>query len=293
MKSVEKQFSEFDGSYCPKATFSPAANTLKLKPKESKQVSVYAKAKDGSRATEAKWEFLNQVNADFTPGSTEAASPTVSFTVKNATPDYIEVTAKFTSTAGVGEDKWRQPVEPGKGVIEGSFDGELSIETSLKEPIKHRWNGSVKLERFGPAGGAAGLYQVVSGSISLQTSGLEPTGVTGCHGSGQASAQITEGSLFVLPKGSEGLEGGPPYTYSFGLTLPFTKYIITRFACPEAAQKEGYESPPKSEIEWGAPWSMNVENKESVDGLFFNGTEKQDLGLGSYFEETWALHATE
>ena len=85
-----------------------------------------------------------------------------------------------------------------------------------------------------------------------------------------------------------GPEGGPPYEYGISLQLPFMPIKATRVSpCPEQAVKEGYEGSPFDAV---PAWKLNVEGQESADGLSFIGSHKEDLGMGSFFEEFWTLH---
>ena len=75
---VEPGWSTFNpkNGYCAEPVFTPAANTLKLKKRDAKQLGIYAKAKqDGGRATAARWTLLNSANAIFVPTASEARRP--------------------------------------------------------------------------------------------------------------------------------------------------------------------------------------------------------------------------
>ena len=116
---VEPGWSTFNpkNGYCAEPVFTPAANTLKLKKRDTKELGIYAKAKqDGDRATAARWTLLNSANAIFVPTASEAPAPNISYTVADAPPGgEVKVTVKFTSTAGVGEKTWTQPTEAEQG----------------------------------------------------------------------------------------------------------------------------------------------------------------------------------
>src|SRR4029079_11045442 len=88
---------------------------------------VHAKARaDGRTATGAKWTLLAPLNATFSPRNSSKASPTFAYTVsKNPRGDSVKVTVRFTSTAGVGEKTWTQPIGPGQTInhLTGTFGG--------------------------------------------------------------------------------------------------------------------------------------------------------------------------
>jgi hypothetical protein len=143
----------------------------------------------------------------------------------------------------------------------------------------------VKLDGFSVGGGAAGFYTVISGNVSVTLSGIESSGVTGCHQSGSAQGPVEGGFMEVTGTGPE---GGAPYEYDLLLQLPFTAIKATRVSpCPEAAEEEDWAGTP---FETGPAWKLNVKGQESADGLSFIGSNKEELGGGSYLEEIWTLH---
>ncbi|HZO05878.1 MAG TPA: hypothetical protein VFB52_05790, partial [Solirubrobacterales bacterium] len=180
-KAAETRWSSFDRRpFCAKAVFAPAGETLKLKKGQTAQLGVQAKAQDGSTAKEAKWSLLKQVGADFTPTASEAASANFSYTVKQAPGPFVEVTAKFTSTAGVGEDSWKQPTEallPTRFTI--TFSGSASYDASEvgEGGGQAQWSGNADLREMpspyppGTFPYELAMYKLNAGSITYSYSG--------------------------------------------------------------------------------------------------------------------------
>ena len=292
-KEIEPRWSTFNpkGGYCAEAVFSPASNTLKLKKNDRKQLSIYAKARqDGGRATGARWTLLGNVNADFSPGSSESPAPDISYTVTNApNGGEVKVTVKFTSTAGVGEGSWTQPTEtePTNHLV-GSFSGEISI-ASLNGPSVQSWSGTATLVRNIPdfLGGPNGTYQLESGGVTYHVSGQEGLGVTGCQWSGTHVVQLpvgmSSGSASVLGTLPEMIE---PYGYSIQInTPPLEEFTYTRHDCPEGAKDE-WEGKEET-----IPFlvSLNVEG-ESPDGVAFSGSQEESFG-GYTARKSWNFEA--
>jgi hypothetical protein len=289
-RSAEAGWSTFGRGNCAEPVFAPAANAEKLRRGDQKQVSVYARARaDGGRATEARWSLLAPLNAEFSPVSSQDAAPTIAYTVaKTPAGNQVRVTARVTSTAGVGERSWTQPIDSSVGQIEGSFGGEMSAETALEEPSVQQWTGVVKFSRLvaGEGGGPNGLYSVVSGNVAIDLSGIESSSITGCHQSGSAQGPVS-GSMNVTGTGPD---NGPPYEYGITLSMPFVPVHAFRVApCPKAAQDEGYEG---TEFDATPAWKLSVSGQESGDGAAFGGTEDESFG-GLTYIQNWNLHATE
>ena len=143
----EPRWSTFQEPYCAEPVFSPAADAIKVKKGDQKSVSIYAKASDGGRATAAKWTLEGALNAEFSPTSTDCASPSISYTVsKKPAGNKIMVTAKFTSTAGVGKKTWTEPIEPDEiNHITGTFTVTSNANGSIEE-----WSGDATYERLHP-----------------------------------------------------------------------------------------------------------------------------------------------
>lgn len=280
------------GPYCAEPVFSPDSNTLKLHKGNKGQLGIYAKARaDGGRATGARWTLLAPLNAEFSPSSSQDPAPSVSYDVTNA-PDggRVEVTVKVTSTAGVGQKSWTQPTEAvAVNHIEGTFGGELSGATSIGVPSVQRWSGVATFDRITPPDGgpASGIYLLSSGNVSIDLSGVEQSGLTGCLQSGSAQAPLTSASVIVTGTGPE---KEAPYSYEISVSMPFLAIQGTRHTCPEAAQKEGWEG---TQFEIGPVWKLDVKDEESGDGLAYVGSKEESFGsppFVSSFEENWTFH---
>lgn len=293
-REAEPRWSSYERRpFCAEAIFSPLSNTLKLKKGNSKTVSVHAKAQNGGgQATKAKWTFLNQINADFTPGSSETAAPTVSYTVKSSSPDYIEVTAKFTSTAGVGEDKWRQPVEPSAiNKISGTFSGKSVLHVMQGDSVAE-WSGNVTFERFTPAvlGGASGIYKFKQGFISVSFSGNGAMTFSAplCSQSGSEQLAFSEmgTNLSVIGTGPEQVE---PYEYDFSISSdnePIPMVDITLHGCAPPSEELNEEK-----FEFPAAFGMS-NGGTSADGITYAGSDS-NLVSGSGTIENWSFTGSE
>jgi hypothetical protein len=291
-RSAEGNWSSFSHQPpCAEPVLSPQSNGEKHRRGDEKQLSVYAKARsDGGHATEARWSLVSPLNADFSPTSSQDASPTIHYTVsKTPSGDQLRVTVRVTSTAGAGEKSWTQQIESSGSQITGGFGGEVSTETALEEPSVQKWTGVVEFNRLilGEGGGPTGTYTAISGNVSGDLSGVESSGITGCHQSGSAQGPIPGGTMTVTGTGPE---HGPPYEYEINLSMPFVPVHATRVApCPKAAQDEGYEG---TEFETGINWELQVSGQSSGDGVTFAGSEDDGFG-GVSIEQHWNLHGTE
>jgi hypothetical protein len=288
---VEPNWSTFNpkGGYCAEPVFTPDSNTLKLKKGDTNQLGIYAKARqDGGRATDARWTLLNQTNADFSPASSEGPAANVSYTVTKAPPKgEVKVTVKFTSTAGVGEKSWTQPVEETTITqITGSFGGESWGESPFAVPSRQQWTGAAHFQRLTSEGGASGVYVLTSGNISIDLSGTDQSGATGCQQSGSASEPLTSGSVSVTGTGPA---NEAPYRYALNISMPFVAIKATRHDCPKAAQEAGYEG---SEFDATPVWKLDRKDEESADGLAYVGVDKQIYGSSPFigwYEENWTF----
>jgi hypothetical protein len=291
-RNAEARWSSYDRQpYCAEPVFNPASNGSKVKRGDQKQLTIYARARaDGGRASAAKWSLQAPLNADFSPTGSEDASPSVQYTVsKSPAGDQVRVTVKFTSTAGAGQKTWTQQIESSSFQIEGSFGGEFSSETALEVPSVQKWTGVVQLHLLVPGEGGApnGVYTVSSGNVSGDLSGIESSGITGCHQSGSAQGPLPGGSMTVTGNGPN---NGAPYEYEVNLSMPFVPVQAKRVApCPKAAQEEGYEG---TEFETGIFWKLTVSGQESGDGTSFTGSEEESFG-GTSIEQHWNLHGVE
>jgi hypothetical protein len=154
----------------------------------------------------------------FSPGQPRGGSPTVSYRVTDGGPGkLLLVTYRVTSTAGVAEYTWSQDTEDDTTInhITGNFSGEMDQGTVLGPSIM-RATGTATFDRFGQAfaGGADDQYRLSSGAYTLVASGIDGSGITGCHQRGSKTFQIPadQGSLHV--------NGTPPdltapYSYGF------------------------------------------------------------------------------
>ena len=273
--------------------FAPETDTLKLKKGDKKQLSIYAKAKDGGRATGARWTLLNPSNADFSPTASQDPAPTVSYTVSN-TPrgGEVKVTVKFTSTAGVGENTWTQQTEQESiNHLSGNFSGEISISTSAG-PSVHSWSGGATLDRTTPdvIGGPNGAYSLSAGSVTYHLSGIEGL-ISACHWSGTA--------VIGLPhpgggSGSATVFGTPPefmapYEYSIQVITPpppAAEIEFTRSNCPEGADEL---EDTKEKIPFLVEFDTGLQQSE--DGIHFAGsTEKKEGGVT--LKQSWVFEGT-
>jgi hypothetical protein len=293
---VEPGWSTFNpkGGYCAEPVFSPDSNTLKLKKNDSKQLGIYAKARqDGGRATGAKWTLLGAENANFSPTSSEDPAPNVSYTVTNAPPGgQVRVTVKFTSTAGVGEKTWTQPTEQDPiRKISGNFSGETVIPTSAG-PSVYSWSGGATLERTTPdvLGGPNGAYSLIAGSITYHVSGIEGL-ASACHWSGTAVIGLPHpsggggaASVFgTLPELTE------PYEYGIQVTTPpppAAEIEFTRSNCPEGADElEGTTDKISYLV------AFNTGQQISADGIHYAGSTEENQG-GATMKQSWVFEAT-
>jgi hypothetical protein len=286
-RSAEAGWSTFGRSNCAEPVFAPASNAEKLHRGDQKQVGVYARARaDGGRATEARWSLLAPLNAEFSPTSSSDAAPTIAYTVSKAPAgDQVRVTAKVTSTAGVGEKTWTQPiVPPGRNHIVGTFSGEMKGATSVEGRTEQTWSGTVEFNRLATIEGVD-YYTLVSGVITITASGLDGSGLSGCqqHGS-NSNKKLPGGGMEVTPT-----NGGAPYGYSISVSMPFEPLNITRIDCNKASQEEGFEG---TEYPLTPLYKFSPSGQESSDGITFAGTV--DEGSGEFvYVQRWNLHGTE
>jgi hypothetical protein len=293
-RNAEARWSDFGRKpHCAEPVFSPESNTLKLKKNDEKQLTIYAKAKqDGGRATGAKWTLLNQENAQFSPTSSEDPGPTIQYRVTNAPPGgFVKLTVKFTSTAGVGEGTWTQPVEevPTINFISGTFSRYENAFGSI-----YQASGSIKFERFTPAifGGASGEYKFKEGQATMTASGSGawPIGAPGCSLSG--STQVALGETSSVAVFGSGEDQTAPYEYyvSMGSDTgpPLPMFNVTTHGCDE--DDEEFEN--------------DVFELPAVFALFSTGAEKSEDGIdysgSKTFEEpnltiieTWSFTGSE
>jgi hypothetical protein len=230
-RSAEAGWSSFGRKpFCAQAVFSPPTATIKLKKSEKKQFGIYARARaDGGRAVGARWELLGATNADFSPGTFQEAGPTVQYTV-SGTPQGTEVrvTAKFTSTAGVGEDSWKQPIEaslPERFAM--TFSGSASYDSSEigAGGGVANWSGNAELREIPspyPPGSFPyefATYRLTTGSITYSYSGA-----FGDECSATASGSIDLAQQPDLAGGAVlGIYDKTPREYNIFLPMPVTE----------------------------------------------------------------------
>lgn len=270
--------------HCAEPVFAPTSSSLKLRKGQTGQLGVSARAKDGGTATEARWTLSGSENAEFSPGSSEGPSPSFSYKVTNAPQGgFVKVTAKFTSTAGVGEGSWTQPTDPDViNTIAGTFDQRLDMSGSIVE-----WAGSATFERFTPGflGGPNGSFQVQPGTYTVVASGNGMfLGAPMCSMSGSGQFPLGSlGSIFVFGTPPELTA---PYEYGFSLGSEGVPMMqITLSGCPPEAKEL------EKTYEWPVAFSLDA-GGVSEDGVAYVGSETESGG-GITRESTWSFTGTE
>jgi hypothetical protein len=287
-RQAETGWSSFGRSTCAEPVFSPGANTLKLKKGDQKQLGVHARARaEGGTATGAIWSLSAPTNADFAPMSSQDASPNVQYTVsKSPQGKQVTVTVKFTSTAGVGEGTWTQPIESSGEIhhLSGEFGGEYK---GVPKPPYGRteqvWNGTISL-----AGNLKEGFELVSGSITVEVSGLDGTNLTLCQQEGTGTIDLLGAGLNLTTAGGGAVPEEPPYNYLLIDVTPSDPVVVHRFACHEKEQEEGYEGSEGQVV----PNTFFFVEDVSSDGIDFSGTEDESTGGYTYVVH-WSLHGSE
>lgn len=284
-------FNRKDGPYCATPVFSPASNTVKLRPGQDGELSVSAKVQGGGASpSKARWTLLGPLNASFSPTSSRDQAPHISYTVVNSpSGEQVQVTARLTSTAGVGEAKWTQPIG---GItinhIGGHISGSFSQATVGPNGASvFTFSGSLAYSRSSPAplGGADGQYSMTAGDITVVASGTDFTGLTGCAQSGSQDFKLD-------PSGTLSVSGTPPeltppYGYSFAASPPSQMMTITRSACPPGAESfEGTTAQIAVPVQLGTNSSHS-----SPDGATFTDSEDQSAG-SSTIHLSWGFRGT-
>jgi hypothetical protein len=297
-KGAEPRWSTFNpgGGYCAEPVFVPDSNALKLKKGDKKQLGIYAKARqDGGRATGAIWSLVAPLNASFNPGASNDAAPNFDYTVTNIpVGDKVKVTVKFTSTAGVGEGAWIQPIEAGQAInhLTGTFGGFYESPGGTV----HTWSGSANFDRIGPSpsSGSAGIYEMTSGSASLTVSGETRKGEPEytCQVSGSL-AYSELGKLGSSLVSAVGPETGPfTYEYSLEMFLPGTEP-------PEPTVEVEFSSCGEKSDELNGTTDLDpphwklffFEGQNSPDGLDFSGEIDESSGETTK-EQHWSFHGS-
>ena len=205
-RSAEAGWSTFGRGNCAEPVFAPASNAEKLHRGDQKQVSVYARARaDGGRATEARWSLLAPLNAEFSPMSSQDAAPTIAYTVsKTPAGDQVRVTARVTSTAGVGEKTWTQPiVPPAPAISSGPSVANARVRPASKVARNRTWSGTVEFNRLATIEGVD-YYTLVSGVITITASGLDGSGLSGCQQQVRTRTRNCRGVEWKSPRRTEG-----------------------------------------------------------------------------------------
>jgi hypothetical protein len=184
-RRAEARWSSFqpgEGGFCAKAIFTPSSNTHRLKAGESGTVAIYAKARDGGRATGARWTLIGPANATFSPSSARAPSPRVTYRVAGSpSGNRVQVTAKFTSTAGAGKDTWTQPLDTLPTRFEGSFSGQNQVAAT------NSFSGKITFVRDQALSkGGVSVYAAESVDFNVSLSGTSPCTIN-------ATAHVTLG----------------------------------------------------------------------------------------------------
>jgi hypothetical protein len=286
-----------EGSYCAKAIFSPSSEGITLQKSQAATVSIHAQGEDGGAATGARWTLIDTTNALFNPSSATSPSPTVNYTVA-ASPagDRVRMTAKFTSTAGVGKDKWTQPIkELTINHIAGTFSGTYKLPYAGVGNSVVTWTGTARFDRTSPAiyGGASGIYFVGAGGYDLEASGYDGSAGTACRQSGTKHVDFTPtlGGSFTVSGLDLTSYFDPPYTYGIQLAgVGPQVFMVTLHDCPPGAESmEGASVPliyfpPAIETGDAVP--------QSDDGIVYHGERHQNV-MGVTTDQYWEFDGTE
>jgi hypothetical protein len=213
-------FDRIDGAhYCIHPRYSPEIQTVKLKKNTSGTITAQVIAEsDGGVAADARWQMTARSNGDFSPEQPRGGSTTIGYRVTDGGPGKdISVHYKITSTAGVVENSWSEQTEDDTTInhVKGNFSGTQTLATMLG-PSLIRFTGSLAYDRFTGAafGGADGQYVLGAGDYTLVASGIDGSGVTGCHQTGSKHFTIPRGQGSLRVSGT-GPKLVAPYAYSF------------------------------------------------------------------------------
>jgi len=276
---------------CARLSFGKANESLTLEAGNSGDESVRLDATRGGSPARADWTLSAQENGEFSFASHSDNPTNFHYRVTRAGQGLkVRATVRGVSKAGIAEQSWVQKTNAKQiDRIEGTFGGELVGATNTGTPSVQKWSGTAAFSRLTPpeGGPATGIYLLSSGEASIDLSGTEMSGATGCLQSGSAQAPLESGILEVRGAGPE---GGPPYKYDLALSFKPIAVKGTRHTCPKAAQEEGYEG---TQFDAGALWRLTVKEQDSSDGLGYFGSVKETLGIPPFvstFEESWNLH---
>jgi hypothetical protein len=292
-------FDRPEGTYCAKAIFGPASEAITLQKNQAATVAIHAQGEDGGTATGARWTLIDTTNALFSPTSVTNPSPTINYTVSGSpVGDKVRMTAKFTSTAGVGKDKWTEPVKdlPTINHIEGTFSGAYKVPIpTLGGHSVVTWTGTARFDRSSPAiyGGASGLYFVGAGGYDLEASGYDGSGVTGCQQSGTKHVDFTPMSSgsFTVNGVDLGSYFNPPYNYGIQLAgVGPQTFMVTLHDCPAGAESmEGKQVPL---IYFPPALDTGDAVVVSDDGTRYQGERHQNV-MGVTTDQYWEFDGRE
>jgi hypothetical protein len=292
-------FDRPEGTYCAKAIFGPASEAITLQKNQAATVAIHAQGEDGGTATGARWTLIDTTNALFSPTSVTNPSPAINYTVSGSpVGDRVRMTAKFTSTAGVGKDKWTEPIKdlPTVNHIEGTFSGTYKMPIqALGGDSVITWTGTARFDRSSPAiyGGASGVYFLGAGGYTLEASGYDGSGVTGCRQSGTKHIDFTP-----MSSGSFTVNGvdlvsyfNPPYNYGIQLAgVGPQTFMVTLHDCPQGAQTmEGQQVPV---IYFPPAIDTGDAVLVSDDGTRYQG-ERHQNALGVTTDQYWEFDGRE
>ena len=239
-RSAEGNWSSFDHQpYCAEPVFSPDSNAIKVKRGDQKQLTVYARASsDSGRATEAKWSLLAPLNADFSPTTSQDQSPTIQYTVsKSPAGDQVRVTVKVTSTAGVGEKAWTEPIESSGFEIEGSFGGEISGATSARSAERP------EMDRGGEIPPARPRRRPGRHLHRRLRQRVRRLGDRRPGSPGATSRVRPKGRFRGVDDRHEYRPDRPPYEYEINLTMPFVPVNTSASPAPKPRRKKASKGP--------------------------------------------------
>ncbi len=180
---------------CAKAVFSPLSNTIKVHPGGTGTFSGQVTAADGGTAAKARWTVGAQQDGTFTPDSSTDRGPTFSYTVAaHPSGKTLSTALHITSTAGVADDTWSQPIEDQLTTISGTFTGHAT-----DVGVIYDWQGTATFTRV-PSGadgaGPGGIFQLTSGQATVTVSGSEIG--TGCDQVGTSTITLQTNSVWTV-----------------------------------------------------------------------------------------------
>jgi hypothetical protein len=288
--------------YCVTPEFNPRTNTLRLRPGQSRRVSMYAKTQDGAKAVAARWSVVEQRLASFSPTSVRDPEPSIDYRVVNSAPpnSRVRMTAKVTSTAGVGKATWTQTIEDVvppptrfQGPISGTADYDQN-ELGEGNSLDASWGGGVNLVRTqspippGFPGAPYGVYKIAAGSsIHYNYSGQ----VGDCHVAGSGpidlSSQVDLANGHVLL-----IYAGNPRRYQLVIPMPVLVQIVgTQSDCEDPNENgEDFEWAPAA----GIPLIVNAPlpgGPVSQQNWNIAGTRSGNNGGGTP-DQTWQWNLT-